>query len=64
MRDIARTDDMDALELRPARHVLEGQVWAGGTGKMGMDVEIGDKFHAGEYSTGVDQAETRWRGRR
>ena len=51
MAEVARADDVDPLELRPAREVLEGQVRAGGAGEMRVDVEIGDEFHAGEYST-------------
>ena len=57
MGDVARPDDMDPLELRPARQVLEGQIRAGGAGKVRVDVEIGDEFHAGEYSTGPEEAE-------
>ena len=48
MRDVARADDVDALELRPAGQVLEGQVLAGGAGEVGVDVEVGDEFHGRE----------------
>ena len=48
VRDVARPDDVDALELRPAGQVLEGQVAAGGARKMRVDVEVGDKFHGWE----------------
>ena len=55
--NIAGSDDVDAFELRPAREVLEGQVRAGRAGKVRVDVEVGDKFHAGEYSTCRVEAE-------
>jgi len=51
MGNVAGGHDGDALELRPASQVLEGQVPAGGAGEMGMDVEVSNYLHAAEYST-------------
>ena len=50
MGDIARADDVNPLELRPAGQVLEGQVLAGGARVMGVDVQIGYEFHGGTIS--------------
>ena len=38
MGDVARSDDMNPLELRPAREVFKGQVRAGRAGKVRVDV--------------------------
>jgi len=45
MRDVARSHNVDALLLGPNREVRDGEILAGGAGKMGMNVEIGDEFH-------------------
>ena len=45
MGDVARPDDVNALELCPAGQVFKCQVRAGGAGKVRVDVEIGDESH-------------------
>ena len=45
MRQIARADDLHALQLRPFMQMLESQILTCGAGVMGMDVKIGDEFH-------------------
>src|SRR5690606_4309185 len=45
VREVPRADHRDALELRPAREVLEVEVAAGGARVLRVDVQVGDEGH-------------------
>jgi hypothetical protein len=50
MGEVARTDDPDALELRPLSDAFWRHVLAGCAGVAGMNVEIGEEMHGLNYS--------------
>jgi hypothetical protein len=45
MRKIPCADDMNAFILGPKIKILKIQIFSGGAGIFGMDMQISDEFH-------------------